>query len=230
METQYKIGYIDEDSQQVKRFTRNLRPHGFEVIGYDFYKNMTPEALMNQVYNSDIDLLMIDYKLKESNMVGFNGDVLENLIYNNKPLFPHIIFTSDTDQAEAHVEDWKIIYDKADIFVEDENEADLKDGAEATTPEKRFLQMLTGSIEKYKKYVDSRKQALSLLLQKGEAEGLNAAEKNDILSLQDELNNLDKTKKDEIPKQLISIEKLETLSKNRKEAEEFLQSLIDKSK
>jgi hypothetical protein len=217
----YKIGYIDEDNQQVKRFTRNLRSHGFEVIGYDFYKNMTPESLMEQVYNSDIDLLMIDYKLKESNIVGFNGDVIENLIYNTKPLFPHIIFTSDVDQAEAHVEDWKIIYDKGDVFVEDEAD---------TTNSERFVKMLTRSIEQYKKYIESRKEALSILLQKGESEGLNAAEKNEALSLQDELNNLDKSKKDEIPKQLISIEKLENLAKSRKEAEEFLQSLIDKNK
>lgn len=222
METlQYKIGYIDEDAQQVKRFARNLRPHGFEVIGYEFYKNMTPESLMEQVYSSDIDLLLIDYKLKESNVVGFNGDVIENLIYNTKPLFPHIIFTSDVDQAEAHVEDWKIIYDKGDVFVEDE--ADTKNS-------ERFIKMLTRSIEQYKKYVDSRKQALSILLQKGESEGLNAAEKNEVLSLQDELNNLDKSKKEEIPRQLISIEKLDTLAKNRKDAEEFLQSLINKSK
>ncbi|MEN2489037.1 hypothetical protein AAYQ05_14660 [Flavobacterium sp. B11] len=217
----YKIGYIDEDPQQVKRFTRNLRPHGFEVIGYEFFKNMTPESLMEQVYNSDIDLLLIDYKLKESNVVGFNGDVIENLIYNTKPLFPHIIFTSDVDQAEAHVDDWKIIYDKGDVFVEDE---------EDTTNSERFVKMLIRSIEQYRKYVDSRKHALSLLLQKGEADGLNAAEKNEVLSLQDELNNLDKSKKEEIPRQLISIEKLENLAKNRKEAEEFLQTLINKSK
>ncbi len=217
--TQYRIGYIDEDDQQVRRFTRNLRPHGFEVIGYDFYKNMTPESLMEQVYNSDIDLLMIDYKLKESNIVGFNGDVIENLIYNTKPLFPHIIFTSDVDQAEDHVEDWKIIYDKGDVFVEDEAD---------TTNSDRFVKMLIRSIEQYKKYIELRQQALSVLLQKGVTDGLNAAEKNEILSLQDELNNLDKSKKAEIPKQLISIEKLENLAKSRKEAEEFLQSLIDK--
>lgn len=221
MKTKYKIGYIDENEQQVKKFTRNLRPYGLEVIGYEFYKNMSPESLMDQVYNSDIDLLMIDYKLKETNIVGFNGDVIENLIYNNKPLFPHIIFTSDTDQAEAHVEDWKIIIDKGDVFIEDEVDK---------TNSKRFVKMLTRSIEQYKNYIITRKESLSKLLQKGESEGLNASEKNEVLSLQDELNYLDKSKKSEIPKQLISIENLEALAKNRKEAEEFLQSLINKNK
>lgn len=221
METKYRIGYIDEDEQQVKKFTRNLRPYGFEVIGYEFHKDMSAESLMEQVYDSDIDLLMIDYKLKESNIVGFNGDAIESLIYKTKPLFPHIIFTSDVDQAEAHVEDWKIIFDKGDIFIEDEVDK---------TNSERFVKMLNRSIEQYKNYVESMKLALTTLLQKGEKEGLNAAEKSEALSLQDELNNLDKSKKDEIPKQLISIEKLENLAKNRKEAEEFLQSLINKAK
>lgn len=221
METKYKIGYIDEDEQQVKKFTRNLRPYGYEIIGYEFYKDMSAESLMEQVYNSDIDLLMIDYKLKESNIVGFNGDVIENLIYNTKPLFPHIIFTSDTDQAEDHVEDWKIIVDKGDVFIDDEVDK---------TNSERFVKMLSRSIEQYKNYMVTRKELLSKLLQKGEAEGLNASEKNEVLSLQDELNYLDKSKKLEIPKQLISIENLESLAKTRKEAEEFLQSLINKSK
>lgn len=219
MDPKYKIGYIDENVDQVKKITRNLRPHGFEVIGYDFQENMSPESLMQQVYDSDIDLLMIDYKLKESNIVGFNGDVIEALIYNNKPLFPHIIFTSDTDQAEAHVEDWKIIYDKREILFEDD---------EDKTKSQRFVKMLVGSIEQYRGYIKTRKDALASLLQKGESEGLNAAEKNEVLTLQNELHNLDRSKIDEIPKQLISLERLENLAKSRKEAEDFLLSLINK--
>jgi hypothetical protein len=234
-DTQYTIGYIDEDAQQVKKFQRSLRPFGFSVVGYDFEKNMTPESLMEQVYDSDIDLLMIDYKLKESNIVAFNGDVIENLIYQTKPLFPHIIFTSDTDQAEAHVEDLKIIFDKGDVFSEDEDEETdgqtVAEGgkAEDNTRIKKFVKMLKGSIQQYKSYVDQRKQALSGLLEKGEKEGLNANEKNEVLTLQSELINLDQSKKGEIPKQLITADKLEELAKTRIEAEEFLASLIKKN-
>ena len=236
-DTQYTIGYIDEDTQQVKKFQRSLRPFGFSVVGYDFEKNMSPESLMEQVYDSDIDLLMIDYKLKESNIVAFNGDVIENLIYQNKPLFPHIIFTSDTDQAEAHVEDLKIVFDKGEVFSDEED--DEEDGQTVAVAEggeikdntriKKFVKMLKGSIQQYKSYVDQRKQALSDLLEKGEKEGLDANEKNEVLSLQSELINLDQSKKGEIPKQLITPDKLEELAKTRREAEEFLASLIKKN-
>jgi hypothetical protein len=228
MENQYTIGYIDEDVQQVKKFQRKLRPYGFSVVGYDFHKNMSPESLMEQVYDSDIDLLMIDYKLKETNVVAFNGDVIENLIYQTKPLFPHIIFTSDTDQAEAYVEDMKIIFDKGEVFSDDDDEID-DNKKEDNTNLKKFVKMLKGSIHQYKSYVEQRKNALVMLLEKGAIEGLTAGEKNDVLSLQSNLLNLDKSKKDEIPKQLITPDKLDELAKTRKEAEEFLASLIHKS-
>lgn len=234
----YKIGYIDEDVQQVKKFKRNLRPFGFTVVGYEFHKNMKPESLMAQVYESDIDLLMIDYKLRDSNKVAFNGDVIESLIYENKPLFPHIIFTSDTDQAEEHVEDLKIIFDKGDVFSDenDDDEDDDDDPAKLAEPNdensnlSKFVRMLRGSIDQYRSYVARRKTRLADLLKKGDAEGLSAPEKNEILTLQSELNHLDKSKEVEIPKQLLTEEKLEQIARTRKEAEDFLNALINKNK
>ena len=68
MSIRYKIGYIDEDPNQVKLYKRKLRVYGFEVIGYEFHKGMTIEELMEQVYSSNIDLLMIDFRLNESNV------------------------------------------------------------------------------------------------------------------------------------------------------------------
>jgi len=217
MKDRFKIGYIDEDIKQVKLYARKLREYGFDVIGYDFIKGMTIDSLMNQVFESDIDLLMIDYKLNESNIVPFNGEVVERIVYDSKPQFPHIIFTNKVDQAEPFVEDWKIIFDKEEIFTDDEDD---KENVE------RFVTMLKKSIEQYRNHIKIKKEALSRLLTKGEIDGLNAAEKNELISLQEDLMNLDKTKKSEIPKQLVSPKKIEDLSKSRKEAEEFLQSLI----
>lgn len=220
MSKRYKIGYIDEDIKQVKLYARKLREFGFEVIGYDFVKGITLESLMDQVFHSDIELLMIDYKLNESNIVTFNGEVVEKIIYECKPLFPHIIFTNKVDQAEPFVEDWKIIFDKEEIFSDEDNKENVE----------YFVTMLKKSIEQYQSFVNKKKMALSDLLKKGEEKGLNAAEKSTLLTLQDELNNLDKTKKNEVPKHLISYKNLEDLSNSNKEAEEFLNSLIKKGK
>ena len=51
MEVKYRIGYVDEDVNQVRKYQRRFRKLGFEVIGYDFNKGMTLQELMNQVYS-----------------------------------------------------------------------------------------------------------------------------------------------------------------------------------
>src|SRR3982750_3590248 len=122
MNMQYRIGYIDEDMNQVKLYTRKLRDFGFEVIGYDFHKGMTLDELMGQVFSSEIDLLMIDYRLNESNIIPFNGDAVEREVYEKKPLFPHIILTNKADQAEPAVDDLKIIFDKEVVFPSDDGD------------------------------------------------------------------------------------------------------------
>ncbi len=220
MEIKYRIGYVDEDINQVKKYQRRFKKLGFEVVGYDFEKEMTLQELMNQLYNSDIDLLMIDYKLDESNKVTFNGEAVANEIYENKPLFPHIIFTNKKDDAEPHVEDWKIIFDKDEIFNEVEEDKEKVN---------HFITTLERSIEQYRKHIQKRKDEISNLLKKGKEHGLNPKEEDTLISLQRELRDLDKSQKKEIPEKLISFEKLEDLSQTRKEAEQFLLSLIAKN-
>ncbi|MEP5340469.1 MAG: hypothetical protein ABJL44_02660 [Algibacter sp.] len=218
METKYTIGYIDEDSEEVNTYARRLRPYGFNVIGFNFEKGMPFNQLMAQVYDANnIDLLMIDFNLKGSNIVAFDGDKVESDFYDKKPRFPHIIFTSDTEYAEGFVEDLKIIFDKEDVFEDEETIG-------------KFVTMLEKSILQYRKHIERKKTLISELLIKGEKKGLDSSEQNSLISLQRELRDLDKTKKKEVPEKLISFEKLEDLSKTRKEAEEFLQSLIKKRK
>ncbi len=173
MDTKYKIGYIDEDISQVKLYRRKLRDFGFEVIGYDFHKGMDIEELMKQVYNSEIDLLMIDFRLNESNLIPFNGDKVEKHIYENKPLFPHIIFTNKVDQAEPEVDDLKIIFDKEDVFSEGED----------TSKVKHFIETLSKSIEQYKNYVNKKKKTISDLLDIEKTRELNEAEKKEFFFL-----------------------------------------------
>jgi hypothetical protein len=221
MAAKYRIGYIDEDIKQVKKYRRRFRDFEMDIVGYDFHQGMTLKELMTQVYTSDIDLLMIDYKLKETNQVSFNGEEVEREFYDKKPLFPHIIFTNKVEQAEPFVEDWKIIFDKDDIFSDDQ---------EDEKKVQHFITTLVKSIEQYRGHIQKKKDVLSKLLEKGEKEGLTATEKDILITTQDELINLDKTEKNEIPKHLVSENKLDELSKTKKEAEAFLQSLIAKRK
>lgn len=221
MEAKYKIGYIDEDIKQVKKYTRRLKDFGFEVIGYDFHQGMSLEELMSQVYESDIDLLMIDYKLNESNIVAFNGDAVESEFYDKRPLFPHIIFTNKVEQAEPFVEDWKILFDKENIFSEDGNDEQSV---------KRFVTILTKSIEQYKNHIEKKKDKISILLSKINSTEFSSVDENELINLQKELMNLDKTFVQEIPEKLISYEKLDKISTLRIESEKFLNNLIKSKK
>lgn len=219
MEAKYKIGYIDEDQNQVKLYRRKLKNFGFEVIGYEITKGMPLNDLMQQVYSSDIDLLMIDFRLKEGNILAFNGDEVEREIYEKKPLFPHIIFTNKADQAEPDVDDLKIIFDKEIVFPDD-------DGGDHPKT-KHFIEVLTKSIEQYKNHIAKFKNTLSDLLEKEQTRELEPQEKNLLLSTQRELLNLDKMRLEEIPESLLPLDNLEKLSKARKDAEVFINSLLE---
>ncbi len=94
-----------EDINQVKLYRRKLKSFGFEVLGYEISKGMPLEELMEQVYSSEIDLLMIDFRLKEGNILAFNGDEVEREIYEKKPLFPlptKVPFASVDSTAKGH--------------------------------------------------------------------------------------------------------------------------------
>ncbi len=210
----YKIGYIDEDKDQVRLFKRKLKKYNFNVIEYDIKKGMPINELIKQVYESGIDLLMVDYLLKDSGLLTYNGDEIERLFNEIKPKFPHIIFTSNENDAFSAVDDPNIIYEKEMVL--DDNRVD------------RFVEILKKNIENYQLFQKIRKDKIEDLLKKGEAEGLTAIDKDNLLSLQQELQNLDKIQKREVPLQLTSTEVLEDLSRTRIEAADFLQSLIDK--
>ena len=208
----YKIGYIDEDPRQVGKYERDLRDY-FDVVGYDIPKGLPLEDLINQVYQSDIDLLMIDYLMVDKGVLTYNGDAVARAFEEIKPRFPVIIFTHEENQAFPDVDNPFNICDKAEV----------KDNIV------KFVSKLTKLIEQYKGFISKRKTLINKLLDKGEKEGLSAEEKHELLEAQLELNNLDK-RSTEVPLQLLTDKKLEDISKTTKEAEAFLESLIKKNK
>lgn len=210
----YILGYIEEDWIQVKKFKRRLKEYWFDVISYDFNKGMTIDSLMKQVYDSDIDLLMIDYRLNETNIVSFNWDEVERRIYKDKPLFPHIIFTNLVSEAEPAVDDMKIILDKADVINADDPE---------NIP--RFVNMLKKSIDQYKALISEKKGIIHSLVQKAESEKLTSKEKDTLWSAERDLRSFDKSLPNEIPEHLVKQERLESMEAARKDIEAFLKSL-----
>jgi len=208
----YKVGYIDEDPSQFKKYERELREY-FDVVGYDITRGLTLDALIDQVYKSDIDLLMVDYLMVNQGILTYNGDEVARAYAEIKPRFPVIIFTNEEAQAFPHVDDPNSIYDKAEV----------KDNL------KHFSEKVIKTIQHYQNYVTKRKDIIGTLLEKGEKEGLSAEETHSLIEAQQELSMLDK-RSNEVPLQLLEQKKIDDLSRTTKEAEEFLESLIKKKK
>ena len=208
----YKIGYIDEDQAQFKKYERELREH-FDVVGYNITQGLPLVDLIDQVYQSDIDLLMVDYLMVDKGILTYNGDEVARAYEEIKPRFPIIIFTNLETQAFPHVDNPNMIYDKGEV----------------TKNTKHFVEKITKTIQFYKNFIGKRKNLIRELIGKGEKEGLSADEKHTLLEAQLELNNLDK-RSNEVPLQLLDEKKVDTLSKTTKEAQEFLESLINKKK
>lgn len=208
----YKVGYIDEDLKQVERYERKLRDH-FDIVGYNIESELPLAELIKQVYNSDIDLLLVDYLMVDKGVLTYNGDEVVRVFEEIKPRFPILIFTNEEGQAFPQVDNPNIIIEKSII----------KDNLD------RFIQIVEKNITVYKKYIQKRKTIINTLIEKGEKTGISANEKNSLLEAQLELKNLDKWS-NEVPYQLLNEKKLEDLSKTRKEAEGYLELLIKNNK
>lgn len=206
----YKIGYIDEDITQVEKYERELRPY-FDLIGYNITEGLELGDLLKQVYESNIDLLLVDYLMVDNGILTYNGDTVAREYQEIKPGFPVIVFTNREADAFPQVDNPNMLYDKS--LVKEE------------LP--RFVEILKKNITLYEKYINSRKGTIETLLLKSEKEGLSAEEKHILLQTQSELINLDKWST-EVPFQLLTDAKLDSISETTKEAEEFLQSLINK--
>jgi hypothetical protein len=207
----YKIGYIDEDKNQFIKYERVLRKY-FDIIGYEIQQGLPIDNLIKQVYESEVDLLMVDYLMNDKGILNYNGDEVARAYEEIMPRFPIVIFTNLETQAFPHVDNPNMIYDKEEVIKHPDH----------------FVEKLTKTIELYKNFIKKRKDILERLIEKGEREGLNASEKHVLLETQIELNALDKSS-NEVPLQLLDEKKMDNLSKTTKEAEEFLESLIKKN-
>jgi len=209
MKDKFKIGFIDEDPLQVKKYQRELREE-FDVIGYKIDDGLTIDDLLSQVYASEIDLLMVDFLMKDSGIVTYNGDEVVRRYEKIKPRFPMIIFTNEENQAFPVVDNPNIIYKKEDVLNKPET----------------FFEILRKNIHLYTDYIEEKKTLIAALMAK---EALTAKEKHQLSEAQFELRNLDKWAV-EAPSQLLEERNVDKLSKTTREAEEFLAKMIKQLK
>lgn len=207
----YKIGYVDEDPIQVKKYQR-LLGNKFDVQGYEIPRGLSKKKLLDQIYNSEIDLLLVDYLMTERGQLTYNGDVIARDFEKMKPRFPILIFTSHADDAFPAVDNPNIMYEKANASKMD-----------------HFAEILIKNIKVYRKFITEKKKNIDTLISKSRKKKLNAKETQDLFNEQIELQMLDK-QSGEAPFQLLHPENINALSKTADKAEAFIKSLTKKKK
>jgi hypothetical protein len=192
----YKIGYIDENEADVDRF-RQFARDDFDIETFDLDENTTLESLFQDILKSEVSALVIDYDLRETNIIRFNGNEVVDKVKEELHNFPLFILTSHEDSALDHVKDLDIVYEK-------ELMDDIK---------KMLIKRIRGKIEHYYRDLESGEKELLELIHKRDKDGITALEEDRLIELDDFLQH-SICNKDKIPrylKQREGLEKLNTL-------------------
>ncbi|MDM8551272.1 hypothetical protein QUF72_14400 [Desulfobacterales bacterium HSG2] len=167
-----RIGYIDERTWQntFRQFFKN----DFDIVLFDINEKTDVDSLTDDIFERDIDMLVIDFRLESAN---FNGDTLVDKIQERNLYYPMIILTSYESEAIEHLANANLV-----------NGKDMLDG---DNPKPGILkQKMLKIAGDYKRKVSESERQLEFLEKKRVKEGLSPNEED----LYVELNNfLDKT-------------------------------------
>jgi len=111
----YKLGVFDEEIEQIE-FIEECFKEDFQIVKINFVKSI--DDLMDIIKSEKIDVLSIDYKLKDHNSgISFNGDYFFNELWDKFGDFPVFVLTQDVDNAkkESKKINPRFIVDKAEI-------------------------------------------------------------------------------------------------------------------
>ena len=152
----YKIGYVDEDSGQRNSFYHYLK-NDFEVILFEITEETELESLAEEILNSFIDLLVLDFRLDENGLIDFNADkIVEKLLEVNKH-YPLVILTSHEVDALDHIPNANLVNGKDEMLG---HKLDI------------FKQKLSKIAHDYKVTIETKQQELEELERKREIEEL----------------------------------------------------------
>lgn len=207
-QNKFKIGYIDEETTWISTFQRNLS-EDFEVVIFPLHDDTTLEGLVAKVEAEALDCLVVDYELRESSLVTFNGDDIINKVRETNPAFPVLIITGhEEDEVITVVEDTDIVRNKSEL-------------AERT---ELFIHRLKGKILWYKKKLRDINEEIQTLATKKIDIGLSLEEEevlNDLYYQLDKINPSEKV----LPGVMYEQKNISQLSDLIKETQEILSIL-----
>lgn len=111
----YKLGYIDEDAGQRSSFYHFLKDD-FEIVLFEMNETTTVESLIEDVFQSGIDMLVLDFRLDDSGDFDFNADTLIEEIQQRNLFYPLVILTSHELDALDHISNANLVNGKEEML------------------------------------------------------------------------------------------------------------------
>jgi DNA-binding NarL/FixJ family response regulator len=146
----YKIGFVDEAPEWILQFKRFANGN-FDVESFALSENTTLDSLVNEIRGKNLDCVIVDFELKESELLQFNGDEIVDKIREKTPYFPLFIITNkDEMDVLNQAEDNDIVYDK-DLLTNDKKET--------------FILRIKNKIEHYYAKIEHANQEIERLVQ-----------------------------------------------------------------
>jgi HPt (histidine-containing phosphotransfer) domain-containing protein len=204
----YKIAYIDESQEDIRRFQR-FSYNYFDVV--PFIPKASIEDTCNEIIESHVDALVSDFEFSEKlSTVHYDGTNLVSLFLKKRENFPVFILTSFEDDAISKGEDVNIIYEKKEM-----------DSGEM------FLERIKAQIEKYKHKLEAEENRLLELIAESKKRKLNDAEIEELSELDSKIEKaLDKESR--IPNILRNDKEASDLSELLKKVDELAKKLDSK--
>jgi len=111
----YRVGYIDEDAGQRNSFYQFLKDD-FDIVLFEMNEDTTIESLVDDVFQSGIDMLVLDFRLDDSGEFDFNADSIIEKVQERNLLYPLVILTSHELDALDHVSNANLVNGKEEML------------------------------------------------------------------------------------------------------------------
>ena len=200
-----RIGYVDEEQDWQRQFKRIVKGNFNVYTGYRLDRRTSLDSLVQEIINSQIQLLVIDYNLKEADNISFFGHDIAfkiNELYEKLPIY---ILTAYPEDARSSVPENLPVLAKDDI----------------THDRDAIIERMKGSVAGYRRELEEARTEIEALVDKRLKEGLTLAEEKRFIELDDILDRFIYPGGD-IPSQYKSKESIARLGKLADEAEEML--------
>lgn len=171
----YKIGYIDDQPEQYNNYRKKIQRRFSDVDLILFHDCSTKEGFLQQIYEKQAEVLLIDYKMAGS--YGFDGSTLINYINDHMRDLECFILTGvEQDKVDDGLVAERNRYSKEIFDTEGDDEKKVKKFC-------NFINMLIQSADVFRTRQEQKKREYLKLYEKRKQGQLSLKDEEEYLRL-----------------------------------------------